>query len=224
MGTSERRERERNDLREKIMDAARELFATQGFEAVSMRKIAEKIEYSPTAIYMHFADKQTLVRELMRADFAKFDKAFHEAAGEVDPVERIRAVGRQYIRFAVAHPKHFQLMFMTPGFHGEPDAECLSGRGNPDEDGYAFLALAVQQAIDQGRVKQPEHGVHLITQTLWAAVHGVAALQVAKHDDPWIEFQPLEQRIEAMIDLSTEGLFKPVKVRTTSKVQRVRHR
>jgi len=145
----------------------------------------------------------------MRSDFEKFDEAFQLSADIVDPVERIRSIGRAYIRFAVEHPRHFQLMFMTPGFHGEPDEACLSVRGNPDEDGYAFLALAVQQAIDERRVIRPRHGVHLIAQTLWAAVHGVASLQVAKHDDPWIEFEPLDARIDAMVDLTTQGLFKP---------------
>src|SRR5215213_11936500 len=69
MGTRERRDREREEIRAKILDAARDLFASQGYEAVSMRKIAEAIEYSPTAIYVHFDDKADLMRELCIRDF-----------------------------------------------------------------------------------------------------------------------------------------------------------
>ena len=64
MGVKERREREKSETRDKILDAARELFVTEGYEGVSMRKVADKIEYSPTAIYVHFADKEELFREL----------------------------------------------------------------------------------------------------------------------------------------------------------------
>ena len=64
MGVKERRERERSETREKILDTARELFVEEGFDGVSMRKIAERVEYSPTAIYMHFADKEQLFMEI----------------------------------------------------------------------------------------------------------------------------------------------------------------
>src|SRR5580765_6562626 len=103
MGTKERREREREELRTKILDAARELFAKEGYEAVSMRRIAEAIEYSPTAIYVHFKDKAELMRELCHEDFSKLDAGNPDALETTDPVERIRALGRMYIHFGVTH-------------------------------------------------------------------------------------------------------------------------
>jgi len=66
MGVKERREREKTETREIILDAARELFLAEGYEGVSMRKVAEKIEYSPTAIYIHFKDKDDLFRTVPR--------------------------------------------------------------------------------------------------------------------------------------------------------------
>ena len=69
MGIKERREREKAEIREKILDAARDLFVSEGYEAVSMRKIADRIEYSPTAIYLHFKDKEAVMRELCDLDF-----------------------------------------------------------------------------------------------------------------------------------------------------------
>ena len=82
MGITERREREKEEVRGRILDAARDLFARDGYDAVTMRKIAEAIEYSPTAIYLHFKDKDTLVRELCNADFDSLARAFQKIARE----------------------------------------------------------------------------------------------------------------------------------------------
>src|ERR1700683_4973661 len=101
----ERREREKQELRTKILDAARELFVTQGYDAVTMRKVAEKIEYSPTAIYLHFKDKDALVLELCRHDFRAFAARFLEVATIADPVERLRKAGWEYLAFASEHPQ-----------------------------------------------------------------------------------------------------------------------
>src|SRR5215217_9079492 len=104
MGTRERREREREELRTKILDAARELFAREGYEAVSMRKIADAIEYSPTAIYVHFADKDALLEELCSHDFGALAEAFAQEAQIKDPIERIKALGRRFMQFGLKYP------------------------------------------------------------------------------------------------------------------------
>lgn len=90
MGVKERRDREKLATRDLILDAARELFVSEGYEGVSMRKVAEKIEYSPTAIYVHFADKEELFRELCHQDFAHLAQVFQSAALPEDPVERLK--------------------------------------------------------------------------------------------------------------------------------------
>src|ERR1700739_1339574 len=113
MGIEERRQRERDEVREKILDGARELFVECGYEGVTMRKVAERIEYSPTTIYLYFADKETLFRELCSADFRKLAASFQNVALIADPVERLRACARAYIQFAMEHPNHYRLMFMA---------------------------------------------------------------------------------------------------------------
>ena len=143
MGTTERRERERQELRERILDAARTLFAEQGYDAVTMRKIADRIEYSPTAIYFHFKDKQTLLQELCDTDFGALAHEFQKIARIGDPVDRLRQIGRAYVEFAIAYPNHYRLMFMTPSKASlEPEGSRLA-RGNPEEDAYAFLRATV---------------------------------------------------------------------------------
>src|SRR3954447_4479874 len=99
MGTIERRDREKLETRAKIMDAARELFGREGYEAVSMRRIADAIEYSPTAIYVHFRDKQDLFHQICQADFAALADGVAELQKVSDPIERIRRMGHAYIRF-----------------------------------------------------------------------------------------------------------------------------
>src|SRR5208282_2988908 len=101
MGVKERREREKSETRDKILDAARELFITEGYEGVSMRRVADKIEYSPTAIYVHFADKNELFHELCRQDFARLQQAVVPSDMPKDPLERLRQIGRNYIQFGV---------------------------------------------------------------------------------------------------------------------------
>src|SRR5436190_20739820 len=101
MGSQQRRERERDEVRSKIMDAARDLFAREGVEAVSMRKIADAIEYSPTAIYLHFSDKDALLAELCAHDFGALAESFANEAGIKDPIDRIKALGRPFMKFGL---------------------------------------------------------------------------------------------------------------------------
>ena len=92
MGPRERREREREEVRTRILDAARELFASEGVDSVTMRRIADRIEYSPTAIYFHFRDKESLLAELCDYDFRNFAHGFNAIAQIPDAVERLRHV------------------------------------------------------------------------------------------------------------------------------------
>lgn len=209
MGVKERREREKSETRDKILDAARELFIAEGFDGVSMRKVAEKIEYSPTAIYVHFADKNELFHELCRQDFARLQEVVVSSGGmSPDPVERLRQIGRNYIEFGVRYPNHYVFMFMTPHPEQEPDEEDREIMGNPEVDAYAYLKLTVQQAIDEGRFREDLRDAELISQTLWAAVHGVISLDIAKCKDPWVDWRPLAERAEIMLDATMRGLLR----------------
>src|SRR5258708_2514499 len=134
MGTLERRGRQKQEVRGKILDAARELFASEGYEAVTMRQIADKIEYTPTTIYGHFKDKAELLAELCRVDFATLASAYGKLARVKNPIDRIRQIGHAYIQFAVEYPNHYRLMFMTPHPPMTAAEAAAQGHGNPDED------------------------------------------------------------------------------------------
>jgi AcrR family transcriptional regulator len=207
LGIKERREREKAEIREKILEAARELFVSEGYEAVSMRKIADRIEYSPTAIYLHFKDKEAVMRELCETDFYTLAQEFQEIAKIADPVERLRALGLAYARFALAHPNHYRLMFMTPHVH-QKDEEHLIERGNPEEDAYAFLKWAVGEILAAGRHRTDLEDVDLLAQTFWAGMHGVVSLQIAKCNDDWVDWRPDEERIHLMNEILIRGLVR----------------
>ncbi len=206
MGVKERREREKSETRDKILDAARELFVAEGYEGVSMRRVAEKIEYSPTAIYVYFADKQQLFHELCQQDYARLAEVFQSSEMSSDPMERLKQIGNTYIEFGVHYPNHYKFMFMTQHPPHEPDEEDREVMGNPEVDAYAFLKWAVQQAIDAGCLREEFQDVELISQTLWAAVHGVISLDIAKCTDPWVDWRPLQQRAQLMLDITLRGL------------------
>ncbi len=207
MGTKERRERERAEVREKILEAARELFVSEGYEAVTMRKIANRIEYSPTAIYLHFKDKESVLRELCDADFIALARQFAKIGRIADPVERLRKAAHAYTEFGLEHPNHYQLMFMTP--HPPIDkAESAVEKGNPEEDAYAFLKAAVEEALATGRFRSGLDDPDLLAQTLWAGLHGVVALQIAKANDPWCDWRSTTARSGLMTDVLVRGLIR----------------
>jgi len=204
MGIRERRDRERQLLRQRILDAARELFATRGYEAVTMREIARRIEYSATALYSHFIDKETLVRELCKEDFAAFARAFlDQVAAGGDALERLVRAGFVYLGFAEEFPHHYRLMFMTP--HPPVNSTDVDlEKGNPEEDGYAFLKKIISEGVAAGRFKYTD--VELISQTMWAGVHGVTSLQIAKCNDDWVEWRDVSERAHLMVETLIDGL------------------
>ena len=209
MGVKERRELEKSETRDKILDAARELFVAEGFEGVSMRKVAEKIEYSPTAIYLHFADKEELFRELCHQDYARLAEVFQSSAMSNDPIERLKQIGAIYVDFGTRYPNHYKFMFMTPHPPHEPDEVDREVMGNPEMDAYAFLKWAVQQALDVGCFREEFNDPELISQTLWASVHGIISLQIAKGTDCWVDWRPIRDRAEMMLDITLRGLRRP---------------
>lgn len=206
MGISERRERERQALRTKILDAAREMFVERGYDAVSMRMIAQRIEYSPTAIYFHFKDKEALFQELCETDFLALAHVFAEVAKIADPLERLRRLGLAYADFAIEHPNHYRLMFMTPRPPVEPTEAQMATRGNPEEDAYTLLRHTVAEAVERGLLRPELTDVEELAQLVWAGVHGVVSLQIAKEQDPWVDWRPVRQTAARMIDVVLRGL------------------
>jgi AcrR family transcriptional regulator len=195
----QKRQRDKNTLRQEIMDAARDLFVEQGYENVSMRKIADRIEYSPTAIYLHFKDKSELLKSICTATFAGLASALQGISakfrtGKYDPIELLKKGLHVYVEFGLAHPNHYQLTFLSP--HEElrhEDPICMQA--------FEYLVEGVQACIAAGRFRtQPPQE---ISQTLWAAIHGVTSLLIQHSAFPFVARKKL---INCVIDSMIRGL------------------
>jgi len=130
VGVKERRARQKKFLRQEILDAASELFVKKGYENVSMRRVAEKIEYSPTTIYLYFKDKAELLEQVCEETFARLSQVLTKILEQPgDPVERLKRGLLAYIKFGLENPHFYRATFMMPipeGFdheeHKSPDS------------------------------------------------------------------------------------------------------
>jgi AcrR family transcriptional regulator len=216
MVSLERGERGRQELRRRIFDTARDVFVAKGYEAVTMRDIAERIEYSPAALYFRFRDKESLVRELIKNDIATLLEGYRRACGIQDPIELIREHGRIYLGFARSHPSHYRLLFMTdlgPATQvHEPPVE-----GDLAIDGYAMLRSAVEAAIKSKTMRSDLTDPDLVVQTLWAGWHGVASLQFSRTHVRAIPMRSFEQMERLMLDTLVDGLCARPTLRSARK-------
>jgi AcrR family transcriptional regulator len=202
VGVKERRAREKKELRQEILDAARELFAKEGYEDVSMRKIAEKIDYSATTIYLYFRDKDELLHSICEETFTKLVRKFEGIGAESsDPLDRLRRVGRAYIEFGLSHPNHYQVTFMGAGHPGPMQDESFDFPGSMGGKCFLHLRTIVEECVRKGKIRPVD--VDATSQALWAAVHGVTSLLISHPYFPWVARDRL---IEQVVNLSIEGL------------------
>jgi AcrR family transcriptional regulator len=199
MGSKERREREKESLRQEILDAARELFAEQGYESVSMRKIAERIEYSPTTIYLYFNDKDELLFSLCQETFSKLVKYIETISdAQSGPVEKLKMGLRAYVDFGLQYPNHYKVTFMQslrPETRKPYDLEDSMGQRAFDR-----LCYLVHDCVQEGHFA--EHDTMLISHSLWASAHGITSLLISKPLYPWPDREKL---IALTIDSAVNG-------------------
>src|SRR5688572_9941679 len=112
MGIKERQDREKQAVRQAILDAARDLFVSEGYRNVSIRKIAERIEYSPAAIYSYFSSKDDIFFALAEDGFRRLDLTLRDLVSTDDPLEDVRRGWWAYYQFSKAEPDFFELMFI----------------------------------------------------------------------------------------------------------------
>jgi AcrR family transcriptional regulator len=172
-----------------------------------MREIAKRIEYSATALYKHFADKDALVRELCNEDFTAFARYFLEqVAASGDPVKRFAHAGLAYLEFAEQYPEQYRLMFMTelpptPPEEGERD--------DPARNAYVFLRGLIDELMRGGYLRAELTDVDLVAQTVWAGVHGAAALDlVVPKSKDWLDFRARSERFACALEMVARSIAK----------------
>jgi AcrR family transcriptional regulator len=201
MGVKERKLRQKQFLRQEILDAASELFVKNGYENVSMRRIADRIEYSPTTIYLYFKDKSELLEQVCQETFARLSQILARIQEQpADPVERLRRGLVAYIKFGLENPHHYRATFMMPvpdGLgHHHKDSEMDSGM-----QAFDFLRRTVRDCIAAKKLRDLDPEV--VSQTLWAGIHGLTSLLIVKGDHfPWVAADKL---IQSMTDTLIAG-------------------
>jgi AcrR family transcriptional regulator len=174
MTISNRKERQKEELRGKILQAARELFMQKGFEDTSIRNIAEKIEYSPTTIYLYFKDKDDIFFALHQEGFTLLNQYFKPLGHVANPFERLKAISKAYITFAMENGEFYDLMFIIRS----PMNKLDKGESNWEEGkrAFSFLVDTIAECINKGYFKgmQPE----ILAFTAWSMVHGIASLEI----------------------------------------------
>jgi AcrR family transcriptional regulator len=171
-------------LRDEILDATEQLLLDTGSgDAVSIRAVAEAVGVTPPSIYRHFADKNELIFEVSARHFTAIDTYLADASdGIADPVERLRALGLAYMRFGMANPEPYRIMFMTRAEETPEEFKAVALRDNAAFD---RVMRCVQECIDGGRLRPEFTDAYRLTIGFWARVHGLTSLMVSKPQFPW---------------------------------------
>jgi AcrR family transcriptional regulator len=175
MGITERKERDKREMEKLILDSAMELFLDEGYKNVTIRKIAEKIEYSPATIYLYFKDKDEILATLRKMALKKFYE--FQTAGKFieDPVERLSEQGKAYFQFAVDNPGYYELMFFMSEFKNKV---YYPKDFDSELDSYEILKRNVKACIDAGKMRTTD--VDATSFALWSYVHGVSSIVIKR--------------------------------------------
>jgi AcrR family transcriptional regulator len=177
MGVAERKERHKEELKDDILKAAKKLFMDGGFEAISIRNIAEKIEYSPATIYLYYKDKNDIIHALHQDGFKLLIEHFAVLGTIANSFERLKAMGKAYIQFAIKHPDVYQLIFTMK----EPLQHVASCEEEWHEGDQAFTLLqnTVEACQQDGYFKGLEPvGLSFV---IWSTMHGLCTLRTSGH-------------------------------------------
>lgn len=211
MGIAERREREKEALRTSIVEAARDIVSEVGLDALSMRAIAERIEYSPATIYLYFRDKEELLLEVVRAGFQRMaegvQREMAEAKPNGDPLLQHRCLGRAYAKFALENTAYFRVMFELPAVaQMECPSECAPDVHQfHDENAWEALVSTVQGAIEAGlfSIENAQEGAVIS----WGLIHGLTSLYLSGHLQDTIKTnQAFLELVERAMDSLGSGL------------------
>ena len=197
MGIAERKERQKAELREQILTAARTIVLERGYRGLSMRKIADAIEYSPAALYLHFASREEIALQLCREAFLELLGYMASAGAIADPYQRIFAIARSYVRFGMEKPESYRLIFMEEQSFADSvmGPKALEDPNEPGTRALLFLRGTIAELIARGifRPVDPDAAAHVI----WAAVHGLVSLRLSC---PGFPFEDIDGLADLLCD------------------------
>lgn len=167
------------DLRRRILDTTRHLLVQEGYQNLSMRKIARAINYSATSIYLYFDSKDALLHTLIDEGMTRLYEALTEAAAQHQaPVDRLQALCRRFIAFGLENPEYYEIMFLLHPEHMEryPAEKYRRARRNLD-----VIAATLADGVEAGCFETDDARVS--ASAIWASLHGAVSLLLAERVD-----------------------------------------
>jgi AcrR family transcriptional regulator len=190
-----------HERRGEILAAATKIFNSEGYDGATIRRIAEEVGLSSTALYMHFRDKDEILVEICEGAMENLLTFSSEIAARPLPAEeRARAMVAAYVNFALAQPSTYRLVFCSHGRHLTPQSQIMVEKLG--DRGFANLIAVVSEIAAQGRLRSasPETAA----QVLWAAAHGLASLLITQPNRQWA---PTDDLTRTLLDGIFEGLI-----------------
>jgi AcrR family transcriptional regulator len=212
LGIGERKERQRRGLRQEILSAALDVFANEGYHQLSMRRLAQKIEYSPTTIYLHFKDKAELFECVCEQTFAQLSDIFSQIVrAAADPLDAFQQSCRAYVDFGLQHPDQYTVAFLLDSGQRLAPEEVLQ-RFPKAMEAFYQLRSGVADCMASGKFVEADP--ELVSQVVWAALHGITALLIVKPSFPWCDKDTLidlmiQIMIKSMCPYNAEALTAP---------------
>jgi len=205
MGIAERKEKQKLEIRKRILEASMKLFVEEGFSNVSIRRIADIIEYSPTTIYLYFKDKDEIFYNLHDMGFQKLQEMNKNLDEIHNPLLRLHKMGENYIQFGLENPEFYDLMFIQP----EP-MEKLTEMGCEWENGDAALTRlrdTLIECMEKGYIAKTDPTV--LSLSIWSTVHGLVSLATRQRLEKLV---PEKENVVPMIRQSLNWLVNTLDI------------
>ncbi len=207
MSIAERQARDKEELRRKILEAASSLFVEQGPEGVSIRKVADKIDYAPSTIYLYFNDKADLLGNICLETFTGLSARLEEIRSrDLPPLSSLEAGLRTYILFGIQNPNHYYATFSVPwmkacpvpsgDYHGVVEKVAFQSFGH--------LRESVRRCMEAGVIRRSD--LETTCQNLWMFIHGITSLCIQAAGGGHFPWRPQQELIDSAMDILMRGL------------------
>jgi AcrR family transcriptional regulator len=196
MGIVARKEKQKQEIRSLILEASMKLFVEEGFSKVSVRKIAERIQYSPTTLYLYFKDKNEILFHCCESGFEKMLAQNIALSLISDPIERLHQMGVNYLNFGLENPEYYDLMFIQ-----DAPMSALHDMGagwSSGDQSLESLKMIVQDAMEKGLLVSAK--VETVAMAVWGMVHGLVSLAIRQRLDKLVPAEDMEQTMHDSLD------------------------
>ncbi len=201
MGVSERRQREKENLRRRILEVSREIVIAEGFDALTIRRVADAVEYAPGTLYLYFENRDAIARALCLEVYQAMYAALSPLARVKEPAKRLRAFLRKYVVFALDQPEMYRLALISdPKFSDVLLRDGpIEGNDGPGQKTFALLVKTIAE------LRQKEAGAFALAEMVWVSVHGLVSLKIVCHAYP---VTPTDTLADMLADTLLAGMMQ----------------